>query len=183
MGQINVVTQQVSPIEKVIQVEESKSSIKNAHEIKAHTLSSLNKERELLKNTQFQSHAKTQYEVRPFNETEMLLLWNKYAQKMEEQGNLILNSILTMSEPKLSDSYVINYELPNESTRYELEKNKTNLLGYLRGMLHNHDIQINVNVSEGAVTKRFYTPDEKYNHFKTLNADIELLRKTFGLDF
>lgn len=88
-----------------------------------------------------------------------------------------------MSDPKLEENFVINYELPNESTKYEFEKNKTNILGYLRGMLHNHDIQININVSETTTTKRFYTPEEKYNHFKTLNPDIELLRQTFGLDF
>jgi hypothetical protein len=113
----------------------------------------------------------------------MLLQCNKYAQKMEEQGNLILNSILTMSDPKLNEDFSINYTLPNESTKFELVKNQTNLLGYLRGMLHNHDILLNVSVVENTTIKRFYTPEEKYNHFKTLNPDIEILRKTFGLDF
>ena len=155
----------------------------NLHEIKAFTISSLAKEKDILKNTQFQTQAKAHYEVRPFTETEMLLQWNKYAQKMEEQGNLILNSILTMSDPKLNEDFSINYTLPNESTKFELVKNQTNLLGYLRGMLHNHDILLNVSVVENTTIKRFYTPEEKYNHFKTLNPDIEILRKTFGLDF
>ena len=188
VGQIEVkaelinVEKNTNPKQQEETVPESKPN-QNLHEIKAFTISSLAKEKDLIKNTQFQTQAKAQYEVRPFTENEMLLQWNKYAQKMEEQGNLILNSILTMSDPKLNEDFSINYTLPNESTKFELEKNKTNLLGYLRGMLHNHDIQLNVSVVENVSIKRFYTPEEKYNHFKTLNPDIEILRQTFGLDF
>lgn len=137
--------QQIKPKEELaLQVEEKLPEIKPTYEIKGHTLSSLKKQSELLKNNNFQTEAKGEHEVRPFNENDMRLLWLKFAQKMEEQGSMNLNSILTMSNPVLHDNFLITYELPNESTKYELERNKPNLLGYLRGMLHNHDIQLEV---------------------------------------
>lgn len=177
-------TEAEAPVDaQASKVEEVKQPIRPVTEIKAFTIASLAKERELVKNTEFQTIEKAKYEVRPFSETDMLLQWNKYVHKMEEQGNMNLNAILSMNEPKLQDNFVISYSVPNDSVKYEIERNKTPFLGYLRGMLHNHDIQLELVVSEEAKLKRFYTPEDKYNHFKSLNPDIELLRQTFGLDF
>lgn len=116
-----------------------------------------------------------------FSENDMLLQWTKYAQKLEDRGQMILNSLMMISTPKLQ-GFTIVHDLPNEGTKIEFERAKNEILGYLRGMLHNHDIEIEVIVNEKIETKKAFTPEEKYNRLKELNPHLELLRKTFDLD-
>ena len=116
-----------------------------------------------------------------FSETDMLMLWNKFAQRMQDSGKMLLSTYMLMNEPILRGS-TITLELPNESTKEEFQSGCTELLGYLRGKLHNHDIVIDVNVNETVEKKYAFTPDDKYERLKEINPAIELLRKTFDLD-
>ena len=117
----------------------------------------------------------------PFTETEMLEQWLKYAQRMEDKGYRIVASLLTINDPILEGTTII-HELPNESSKIDFEKEKPELLGYLRGKLHNHDISINVKVNETLVLKRSYTSQDKYNRLVELNPNLELMRNLFGLE-
>ena len=62
------------------------------------------------------------------------------------------------------------------------EKAKPELLGYLRGHLHNHDITIEVVVNEAVKVKNAFTPQDKYNRLNEINPNLEVLKKTFDLD-
>jgi DNA polymerase-3 subunit gamma/tau len=117
----------------------------------------------------------------PFTETEMLEQWLKYAQRLEDKGYRIVASLLTINDPKLNGTTII-HELPNESSKIDFEKEKPELLGYLRGKLHNHDIAIQVDVNEQLVLKKAYTNQDKYNRLLEINPNLELLRKMFELD-
>lgn len=88
---------------------------------------------------------------------------------------------MLMSTPLLNGAK-ITIELPNESTKQEFESGSIELLGYLRGKLHNHDISIEVIVNEVVETKYAFTPDDKYEKLKEINPVLDLLRKTFDLD-
>ncbi|WP_445452382.1 DNA polymerase III subunit gamma/tau [Flavobacterium sp. 25HG05S-40] len=116
-----------------------------------------------------------------FTETEMLEQWLKYAQRMEDKGYRIIASLLTINDPTLDGTTII-HELPNESSKIDFEKERPELLGYLRGKLHNHDIQIIVKVNETLVVKKAYTNQDKYNRLVELNPNLELMRSLFGLD-
>ena len=76
----------------------------------------------------------------------------------------------------------ITLELPNQSTKEEFLSGCHELMGYLRGKLHNHDITIEVVVNETVENKYAFTPQEKFERLKQINPTIELLRKTFDLD-
>ncbi|WP_309614918.1 DNA polymerase III subunit gamma/tau [Flavobacterium sp.] len=117
----------------------------------------------------------------PFTETEMLEQWLKYAQRMEDKGYRIVASLLTINDPILEGTTII-HELPNESSKIDFEKEKPDLLGYLRGKLHNHDISINVKVNETLVLKKSYTAQDKYNRLVELNPNLELMLNLFGLE-
>ena len=56
------------------------------------------------------------------------------------------------------------------------------LLGYLKGHLHNHNINIEIIVNEKVSTKQAFTVQEKYNRLSEKNPNLDLLRKTFDLD-
>ena len=116
-----------------------------------------------------------------FTETDMLLLWNKFAQRMSDTGKMLLSTYMLMNEPILEGT-TITLELPNESTKEEFLSGCVELIGYLRGKLHNHDIVINVKVNETVEKKYAFTPDDKYERLRNINPAIDLLRKTFDLD-
>jgi len=117
----------------------------------------------------------------PFTETEMLEQWLKYAQRMEDKGYRIVASLLTINDPKLEGTTIV-HELPNESSKIDFEKEKPELLGYLRGKLHNHDITIHVKVNEALVVKKAFTNQDKYNRLVELNPNLALMKEMFGLD-
>lgn len=116
-----------------------------------------------------------------FTETEMLLHWNKYAQRLGDKGYKIMESLLLINDPKLNGT-AITIELPNEGSKLDFEKELNGLLGHLKGHLHNHDITIEVIVNESIESKRSFNDQDRYNRLHEINPNIELLRTTFGLD-
>lgn len=116
-----------------------------------------------------------------FSETDMLLVWNKFTQKLNDQGKKLMATYMQMNDPKLKGT-VIELELPNESTKEEFLTGANELLGYLRGKLHNHDITIEVEVNEVTENRYAFTPEEKYNKLKEINPNLDLLKKLFDLD-
>ncbi len=116
-----------------------------------------------------------------FSEVEMLLQWNKYAQRLGDKGYKIMESLLLINDPKLNGS-AITFELPNEGSKLDFESEMHGLLGHLRGHLHNHDISITVVVNESIEIRRNFTDQDRYNRLVELNPNLELLRTTFGLD-
>ncbi|MDN3677565.1 DNA polymerase III subunit gamma/tau [Flavobacterium paronense] len=116
----------------------------------------------------------------PFSETEMHEQWFEYARRMEDKGHHIVASLITINKPTLEGTTII-HELPNESSKLDFEKDKE-LVGYLRGKLHNHDITIEVKVNETLVLKKSSRTIDKYNRLVELNPNLELMRNLFGLE-
>lgn len=188
-------TENPQPITPVIPVyaEQSRSAVEGhnqqpasnnqqpATKVSALSLASIRVKKEMAES--FKAHVQEPVHLpsETFTETEMLEQWVKYAQRMEDKGYRIIASLLTINDPTLDGTTII-HELPNESSKIDFDKEKTELLGYLRGKLHNHDIKINVKVNETLVSKRAYTSQDKYNRLLEINPNLELLKKMFGLD-
>lgn len=153
----------------------------NEQKVSAFSLASIKQKKELAEAQKLVTKEVIQYPTEPFNETDMLLQWHKFALKLEEKGQMIMHSLMLINDPKLEGTK-ITHELPNEGTRLEFERTKNEVLGYLRGMLHNHDIEIELVVNEKMENKRAFTPQDKYNRLNEINPNLELLRKMFDLD-
>lgn len=149
--------------------------------ISALSLSSIRAKRELLESTKGIAKEEVHLPTEPFNETDMLLHWTKYAERLGNKGYKIMESLMLIGDPKLEGTS-ITHELPNDSTKIEFESEKLELLGYLRGKLHNHDISIDIVVNEKVENKFAFTPIDKYNRLNEINPNLELLKKTFDLD-
>ena len=116
-----------------------------------------------------------------FTETEMLLQWSRYAQRLGDKGHKIMEALLLIDDPKLEGT-TITHELPNEGSKIEFETELYGLLGHLKGHLHNHDITINIIVNENVEKKFAFTALDKYNRLNEINPNLDLLKKTFDLD-
>ena len=163
----------VSPKTPQINLSETKVS--------ALSLASIRAKRELQETNKSITKETVQLPTEPFNETDMLLYWNKYAQKLGDKGFKIMESLLSINDPVLNGT-TITLELPNEGSKIDFESELNGLLGHLKGHLHNHNITINVVVNESVETKFAFTAQDKFNRLNEINPNLEMLRKTFDLD-
>jgi DNA polymerase-3 subunit gamma/tau len=86
-----------------------------------------------------------------------------------------------MNTPKLNET-TICLEFPNETLKVELERAQFPLMEFLRKSLNNYDLKLEISVNEEASKQYAFTTKEKYEKLKEKNPNIELLKKTFGLD-
>ena len=145
------------------------------------SMASIRAKKELLESQKGIVKEEVKITTEAFTETEMLDFWFKYAQRLNDKGLMIMSSLLRISTPQL-DGFTIKYELPNEGSKIDFEKEKNELLGYLRGHLHNHSIEIDVIVNEKLKSKIAFTPQDKYNRLNEINPNLELLKKMFDLE-
>lgn len=149
--------------------------------VSAFSLSGLRMKRELQESQKAMVRHTDDLPRESFNETDMRLQWNKFAQRLSDSGQKIMSTYMMINDPIL-DGTIIRLELPNEGSKVDFDASKHELLGYLRGKLHNHDIVIDVHVNEVISSKHAFTPLEKFEKLKSINPAIEILRKTFDLD-
>ncbi len=167
--------------ETVITIPKPSISNESAPKVSALSLSSIRAKKALEENSKTIVKETLHLPTEPFSETEMLLQWNKYAQRLGDKGFKIMESLLLINDPVLNGTH-ITIELPNEGSKLDFESEKLGLLGHLKGHLHNHDITIEVIVNESFESKRSFNDQDRYNRLHQLNPNIELLKTTFGLD-
>jgi DNA polymerase-3 subunit gamma/tau len=76
----------------------------------------------------------------------------------------------------------ISYTLTNETNKIELERNKNELLSFLKAELKNNNIKIHIKVNKLKEKTFIYSSVEKYEKLKKINPRIESLRKEFKLN-
>jgi len=64
----------------------------------------------------------------------------------------------------------------------EIEREKYDLMEFLKEKLNNHFITLQITVNEATAKKFAFTPEEKYQKLQEKNSVIDLLRKEFDLD-
>jgi len=129
----------------------------------------------------FQSEKQNVFLEEPFTYDDLLIQWNKFKERLETKGFMIVSSIMGMSEVVL-DGTTIKYEVPNGSSKMDMEAEIPNLLGYLRGHLKNHHISIEISVNESIQSQKRLNKQDIYLHMVEKNPVLEQLRKTFDLD-
>ena len=167
----------VSDKSKMVNQQSEISNLK----VSALSMSSIRAKKELEAQLKPQEKQHDELPIEPFTETQMLEQWIKYANRLGDKGYKILESLLLLNDPKLDGTTII-HELPNESSKIDFEGEKHDLLGYLRGKLHNHNITIQIVINEKIELKKAFTIQEKYERLKGINPALELLKKTFDLD-
>lgn len=113
---------------------------------------------------------------------EMLqFVWNKYALKLQNEGNKLLATALTHTRPKLVNEHIIEYELQNQVQLNDLNEHKIEMQGFFRKELSNSRVKFNFTVAEAPIKTRPFTIDEKLKFFEERNASFAILKHRFGL--
>ena len=161
---------------------EKVADVLNEVKISAFSLSSIKAKKELQEKNKSIVVANEVLPSEIFTENDMRFHWKAFAETLAKRGMRIMESLLLMNEPTL-DGQVITFELPNEGSKLDFESEKMPLLRYLFSKLNNHEIIINVVVNEIVEKKFAFTPQDKYDRLRAINPKLELLKRTFDLDY
>ena len=107
--------------------------------------------------------------------------WKAYYKKLIEDGKKNLASILQIDEPIIKNKKEIHFTLSNNTNKIELEKNKSEILKFLRKKLKNSKIDLFIKVNKEKEKKFIYSTKEKFEKLKSINPSIEKMRKEFKL--
>ncbi len=163
-------TEVAKPILKNIKRRISALSLKSIHQ-KKEIKSTLDEEEN------YDNHPRT-----PFTQEQLEASWKKYFFKLQEEGEKSIAAVIASNTPLLGANFEIQFSLPSDFMKTQLEKGKPKLLRFLREQFNNYGLQIKVVVNETVEKKFAYTPNEKYEKLKEKNPLIEKLKNTFGLD-
>ncbi len=105
----------------------------------------------------------------------------KHINQLIQSGNNNIASIIDTAKVNLNGTD-IQLTLGSNLNREQVTPHIPELLHTLRKALNNYIISIKLNVDETIVEKFIYTNQEKYDRMLEKNKNLELLRKTFGLD-
>ena len=107
----------------------------------------------------------------------------EYIEQLKKRGKQNIISILNMYPVKLDDNNDVIFTVANEMNRLEINIEKEKLLPFLHKKLDNFKIKIKVNIDEVAKDEAIFSPKEKYEHLLKINPSLEILRKTFDLEY
>lgn len=117
-----------------------------------------------------------------FTEEQLVAVWNVFVKELEATGKFNLASILSIDVPKVKGT-AIQLEFPNATNKVEVERESYDLLSYIRKELNNYDIHLDITINEEMEKQYAYTAEEQFEKLKEKNPAIDILKKTFGLDF
>jgi len=121
-------------------------------------------------------------ENQAFNQSDLEKQWSLYAEKCRQEGKMTIYGNLTHSQPKLKENYEILFELVNQTQLLEMEREKIDLVLFLRQNLENFQLVLDFYIAESEKKEnRPYTIDEKLESLEKMNPTFKLLKDKFGL--
>ena len=184
--EVEVSTEENEPFQP--RVEETKVTVPKINislaekRVSALSISSLKAKKIHEENRKDASIDESQLPREAFAEEIMQAHWADFVQKLDDAGKKILASNLNADIPKLRNENTLWIELPNDTMKKEIEREKYDLMEYLKAKLNNHFITLQITVNEATAKKFAFTPEEKYQKLQEKNPVIDLLRKEFDLD-
>lgn len=118
----------------------------------------------------------------PFTEEQLFHYWDLYCDKLKEEQKWSMMNTLNKRRPDLAADYKATFEVENNIQRNELEREKPELMEFLRTRLNNFQFQLETLVLEMEDVKQLYTPQEKFKHMAEKNPALLNLRQQLDLD-
>ena len=172
---------QVDKQEIIQQPQPIKDEVSSKKRVSALSLKSIQKKHQLTKEINARIPNQENLPTEDFTQQQMITHWNAYTEIVKGQGKYNFLSHLTMNEPKLKDG-MIHLEFPNQTIKIEVERDKFELLTYMRKELQNYNVDLVIDVNELQVKRYAYTDKEKYEKLVEKNPNLEALRNAFELD-
>ena len=122
-------------------------------------------------------------EHEPFTEEQLQRAWMRYIEEVLPSEQIVCRSILLESLPhQLSATEAETALPPSSAAREAIEAIYPQLLSYLRGQLHNHDLTLLLREKNAEEQARLaFTPEDKLKKLAEVNPQV--LKERLGLRF
>ncbi|MCE2496458.1 MAG: DNA polymerase III subunit gamma/tau [Flavobacteriales bacterium] len=117
-----------------------------------------------------------------FDQDRLQYYWDLYCDKLKEEQKWSLMNTLNKHKPNLGADFHVTFEVENNIQRNEIEKEKPELMEFMRTRLNNFQMQLEVIVLEHSQVKQLYTPQEKFKHMAEKNPALLDLQRRLDLD-
>jgi len=108
--------------------------------------------------------------------------WKEYISKHKEK-KISLCSILSVALPKISETTpsAIEVTVGNSVQQKAIEEDRTPLVDFLKARLKHPLLRLIINVSKTETQQKPYTMEEKFQHMKGKNPEVQNLQNELGL--
>ena len=129
--------------------------------------------------------APTVEEHEPFTEEQLQRAWMRYIEEVLPSEQIVCRSILLESlQHQLSATEAETALPPSSAAREAIEAIYPQLLSYLRGQLHNHDLTLLLREKNAEEQARLaFTPEDKLKKLAEVNPQVLELKERLGLRF
>jgi DNA polymerase-3 subunit gamma/tau len=141
------------------------------------SIRNLGKEEKETANTTAVSDVKEQ--LTPFSNTDLIELWDEYAQDIEK--NEYLKNTMINCKPVLQENDFFEVSVHNPGQEDELLNESVKLLPYLRKHLKNSRVRMQIRISEVNEKKLACTAAEKFEYLLSVNPLMVKLKNEFNL--
>lgn len=109
--------------------------------------------------------------------------WTEIANRMKAQGKDSIVVCLTKRKPELTSDFKIMLTIDNKTMENQLEREKQDILDFIRQRLNNSAIIIETRMAEEGEEQAFlYTNKDKFKKLAEKNPHLILLQKRLNLD-
>lgn len=117
-----------------------------------------------------------------FSQEMLEIFWTRYAENCAKQMRGSIYGNMTLGKPELTEHFKIRFQLFNQSQLVEMEREKMNLLQYLRQELNNFKIELEFYLNESdASAPRVLSMEEKIKMLEEQYPNFKLLKDKLGL--
>jgi DNA polymerase-3 subunit gamma/tau len=118
-----------------------------------------------------------------FTPENLILVWQKYAAKLQEAGKESLYVTLSKRHPKKIDSTSIDFIIDNKVQEQDIEKEKPVMMEYIRKELNNFHLQLHLTQTTDENNQQIlYTSRDKFKKLAEKNPHLLTLKQKFNLD-
>jgi len=120
--------------------------------------------------------------VLDLNEENLKVAWNDFAEKIKTDQPRMYNTLINQI-PELRGN-IIQLNLSNPLQKKAVSSIHHEIEGYIKRRTGTPGIVLQTAVSEGPVVeKKIFTQEDKYNHLKQINPNLDTFRQKMNLDF
>lgn len=120
--------------------------------------------------------------ARNFTEGELMSVWSRYAEILNQKGEVNLYNTISHNIPVLREGHLIEITLSNKLQEKDFNDNKLDLITFLKKELDNYALKIVTKVDETIVKTTSLTSNDKLKQMIEKNPLLAKLRQNLDLD-
>ncbi len=123
--------------------------------------------------------------IRPddtFTQKQLMQAWKEYSTRIREAGRESFYSTLTLSDPEILENHQVKLKIKNSAQELELNREKGDMLEFLREKLNNFFIEISFEIEQSDQPTALYTNSQKFEAMVKKNPNLGKLSGNLNLD-